>query len=86
MNKSVDLLAVMNSALGDLMAAQVGDIDTETSVPELSSSIDAVNEIFKAADRIDQCSVRKAGGGWWMISNDDKKALLKSIANARGAA
>ena len=43
-------------------------------------------EIFKAADRIDQCSVRKAGGGWWMISNDDKKALLKSIANARGAA
>lgn len=86
MSKGIDVLAVMNSALGDLMAAQVGDIDIETSVPELSSSIDAVNEIFKAAERIDQCSVRKAGGGWWMISNEDKKTLLKALANARGAA
>lgn len=86
MNKSVDVLAVMNSALGDLMAAQVGEIETDTSVPELSFSIDAVKEIFKAAERIEQCSVRKAGGGWWMISNEDKKSLLKALANARGTA
>lgn len=52
MTTSVDVLAVMHSALGDLMAAQVGGIDTETSVPGMSASIDAVYELIQACSSL----------------------------------
>lgn len=48
MNTSVDVLAVMHSALGDLMVAEVGGFDTETNVGDLSTSIDAVADLIKA--------------------------------------
>jgi hypothetical protein len=49
MTTNVDVLAVMHSALGDLMAAEVGGFDTETNVRDLSASIDAVADLIKAA-------------------------------------
>lgn len=49
MNTSVDVLSVLHSALGDLMAAQVGGFDTETTVPQMSASIDAIADLMKAA-------------------------------------
>lgn len=49
MNKKVDVLEVMHSVLGDLMAAQIAGVDTNTDVNELSASIDAVAELIKSA-------------------------------------
>lgn len=52
MTTSVDVLAVMNSALGDLMVAQIKGVDTDTKVPELSASIDAVRELMEACSSL----------------------------------
>ncbi|MBA0225159.1 hypothetical protein D7U89_06590 [Stenotrophomonas maltophilia] len=45
---AVDVLAVMHSVLGDLMAAQVAGVDTDTRVPELSASIDVVGKLIES--------------------------------------
>lgn len=49
MNTNIDALAVMYSVLGDLMAAQVAGVDTDTDVNELSASIDAVAKLIEAS-------------------------------------
>lgn len=49
---AADVLAVMHSALGDLMAAQIGGIDTDTKVPDLSASIDAVSQLIEACSSL----------------------------------
>ncbi|WP_447898019.1 hypothetical protein [Stenotrophomonas sepilia] len=59
MTTRVDVLAVMYSVLGDLMAAQVAGIDTDTRVPELSASIDAVAELIEAEFHIDEMVARR---------------------------
>ncbi|MDH0977777.1 hypothetical protein N5C16_00660 [Stenotrophomonas sp. GD03908] len=50
MSAPVDVLAVMDSSLGDLMAAQTAGVDTDTKVPELSAAIDAVAELIEALE------------------------------------
>lgn len=86
MNTNIDVLEVMHSVLGDLMAAQVAGVDTDTDVNKLSASIDAVAKLIDTGRRITDTAHRKAGGGWWMISNDDMTAQRTAIASVRGAA
>lgn len=86
MNKSVDVLEVMHSVLGDLMAAQAAGVYTDTDVNELSASIDAVAKLIDTGKKITDTAHRKAGGGWWMISNEDMTAQRTAIASVRGAA
>lgn len=85
MNTNVDVLAVLHSVLGDLMAAQVAGVDTDTTVQELSASIDAVAKLIEADKRIDDNARRKAGGGWWMISNEDMTVHRTALARVKGA-
>lgn len=86
MDKSIDVVDVMHSVLGDLMAAQVAGVDIDTDVNELSASIDAVAKLIATGKRITDTAHRKAGGGWWMISNEDMTAQRKAIASVGGAA
>lgn len=75
---AVDVLAVMNSALGDLMVAQVGGIETETGVPEISSAIDAVAELIEAAsDHMNGLEIGEVAR---------KKRLLIALARVTGGA
>lgn len=86
MNKKVDVLEVMHSVLGDLMAAQVAGVDTDTDVNELSASIDAVAKLIDTGKRITDTAHRKAGGGWWVISNENMTDQRTVIDRVRGAA
>jgi|GEM_PF-4526408 len=76
MSAPVDVLAVMNSALGDLMVAQVGSIKTDTAVPEISSAIDAVAELIEAAEQVHNvCS-----------GQEDWGRLYAALARVKGGA
>lgn len=75
----VDVLAVMHSALGDLMAAQVVGFETETSVPDLSFAIDAVAKLIEAAENM--VRVRRGDGG---TKPNADAALLSALSRVRG--
>lgn len=61
MNTSVNVLAVLHDVLGDLMAAQIAGVDTDTTVQELSDSIDAVAELIEASKAVSNSCIENYG-------------------------
>lgn len=77
MTTSVDVMAVLNSALGDLMAAQVSGFESETSVPELSAAISAVKDAFHALEEAHYGGLMVGEDCAWALANLQRSGVYK---------
>lgn len=81
-DETIDVLAVMDDAIGDVMVAQASGVATDISIPEMCTARAALAGLIEADKRVSERSRKKAGGGFWMVSNEDMAALRAALARA----